>query len=112
MTSTPEILIKKRINFLCFFESYPLHERYGLDEVRPLVMNNGKQGAIIKAYRLPDEDGNITEEAPVYFIDIVDQPYWFLQKGPTCKYYEYLKKFYDDIKEKFTRATPVDNNML
>ena len=73
-------------------------------------MNNGKQGTIIKAYRLPDEDGSTTEEAPVYFIDVVDQPYWFFLKGPTSKYP--WKKFYDYIQEKFTRATPVDNNML
>ena len=39
-------------------KSYSIHEKYDLDEVRTLLMNNGKQGTIVKAYRLPDEDGN------------------------------------------------------
>ena len=72
-------------------------------------MNNGKQGTIIKSYRLSDEDGSTTKEAPVYFIDVVDQPYWFFLNDPTSKYH--WKKFYDDI-QKFTRATTVDNNDL
>ena len=91
-------------------KSYSIHEKYNLDEVRTLLMNNGKQGTIVKAYRLPDEDGNTTEEAPVYFTNVDEQPYWFFLKGPSSKYHS--KRFYDHIQEKFTRATPVDNNMI
>ena len=56
-------------------KSYSIHEKYDLDEVRTLRLNNGKEGTIVKAYRLPDEDGNTTEEAPVYFTNVEEQPY-------------------------------------
>ena len=91
-------------------KSYPIHEKYDLDEVRTLRLVNGKQGTIIRAYRLPDEDGSTTEEAPVYFTYIEEQPIWYFLKGYSSKYFS--KRFFDDIQEKFTRATPVDNNML
>ena len=58
-------------------KSYSVHEKYDLDEVRTLRMNNGKQGTIVKAYRLPDEDGNTTEEAPAYFTNVEEQPIGF-----------------------------------
>ena len=91
-------------------KSYPIHEKYDLDKVRTLRLVNGKQGTIIRAYWLPDEDGSTTEEAPVYFTYIEEQPIWYFLKGYSSKYFS--KRFFDDIKEKFTRATPVDNNML
>ena len=110
--STP--LPKSQEKAKCFLSgcgrSYPIHEKYDLDEVRTLRMANGRQGTIIRAYRLPDEDGRSTEEAPVFFTAIESQPYWYFLKGPSSKYYS--KRFNDDIQEKFAGATPVDNNMI
>ena len=111
--STP-LSTQRQEDAKCFLsgcgKSYPIHEKYDLDEVRTLHMNNGRQGIIVKAYRLPDEDGKTTEEAPVYFTYIEEQPYWYFLKGYSSKYYS--KRFFDDIQEKFAGATPVDNNML
>ena len=113
-TPLPTQKPQKQEDTKCFLsgcsKSYPIHEKYDLDEVRTLRMANGRQGTIIRAYRLPDEDGKTTEEAPVYFTDVEEQPYWYFLKGYSSKYYS--KRFFDDIQEKFTRATPVDNNML
>ena len=78
-------------------KSYPIHEKYDLDEVRTLRLVNGKQGTIIRAYRLPDEDGSTTEEAPVYFTCIEEQPIWYFLKGYSSKYF--WKRFFDDIQE-------------
>ena len=76
--STP-LSTQKQEDAKCFLsgcgKSYPIHEKYDLDEVRTLRMNNGKQVTIVKAYRLPVEDGKTTEEAPVYFTHVEEQPY-------------------------------------
>ena len=62
-------------------------------------MNNGKQGTIVKAYRLPDEDGKTTEEAPVYFTHVEEQPYCFFSKGPFFKVplEEVLRRYTGDV---------------
>ena len=108
VSASPPLSTQKLEDAKCFLsgcgKSYPIHEKYDLDEVRTLRMANGKQGTIVKAYRLPDEDGKTTEEAPVYFTHVEDQPYWYFLKGYSSKYYS--KGFFDDIQEKFTRATP------
>ena len=109
-TPLPTQKPQKQEDAKCFLsgcgKSYPIHEKYDLDVVRTLRMANCRQGTIIRAYRLPDEDGKTTEEAPVYFTDVEEQPYWYFLKGYSSKYYS--KRFFVDI-QKFTRATPVDN---
>ena len=89
---------------------YPLHEKYGLDEVVTDQLPDKTRYIIISTYRqLRQEEKKFNVDLPAYFLHFLGAPTWYLAKGPTSKYS--LENNYNDIEGRFKRAIPVDNSL-
>ena len=78
-------------------EEYPLHEKYGLQDV-----TSTKFKAIAKAARLSRDDEEIKVDLPVYFVYHRDK-HWTLIKVPTSKFYDEVR--YEYIEQLYKRGT-------
>ena len=70
-------------------EEYPIHEKYLQDALSNKL--HGKDVAIIKAQRIPEED-EMNIDLPAYFLHRPWMKDWLLIKGPTSKYHH--EEFY------------------
>ena len=85
---------------------YPLHEKYGLQEVHGCKFRRFDAN-IIKATRIDRPDETINLGLSVYLLYHSDHKRWIIIKGPTFKNYE--EAWYDAIEKIETTPNPYDN---
>ena len=110
-TQSPSAPANKKKNRTCYdsFDfSYPIHEKYDLQEVYNVRMMNSDT-VIVKAQRLQRPDEMINIDLPALFmykLNTSDKK-WVMVKGPTSKFY--IENIYEHIEKKLEKGTQQKN---
>ena len=99
---------KNHTRYDSFDFSYPIHEKYDLQEVYNISMMN-TDTVIVKAQRLQCPDETINIDLPVFFMYKLNanDKKWVMVKGPTSKFY--FKNIYEHIQKKLEKSTQQKN---
>ena len=95
---------KNHTRYDSFDFSYPIHEKYDLQEVYNVHMMNSDT-VIVKAQRLQRPDETINIDLPAFFmykLNASDKK-WVMVKGPTSKFY--VENIYEHIEKKLEKGT-------
>ena len=106
--SAPANKKKNRTCYDSFDFSYPIHEKYDLQEVYNVRMMNSDT-VIVKAQRLQRPDEMINIDLPALFmykLNASDKK-WVMVKGPTSKFY--VENIYEHIEKKLEKGTQQKN---